>query len=460
MIPVPLRLPNDCVGQSFAKTAKPLRNISITPSNASYRWKHPNALCQKILPATASHDHLAKGVRRAVSNLLRASSSEYLLGLALFCLFIGFRIVAFAWPSLTFGLYGDSYQYYVPAGLEYISGRLPSSLNPEHPPLAKYIIGFFALYSGGPVVGTILFSAMSGGLAFLLSRKLTSNSRWALVAVWFMAFDQVNILISSDPMLEIFMLFFALLGVYCTLTATRPVHFAATGLMLGFAVACKWSGLSFLLGVLLFFIINHKYLAWLLVSTTACAAYLFSYAVLIIEKGFGSFFDLQIWMLKFMSSTHPVPNDMILRAFSWVIFHSTTFAWVLGYDPSLHPEAFSFLGAHFISFVNEINPTITLLIFPVLFWQLHSYRSQKQEAAKLMLLILITTAVGELAFVRTEPWLYSPLDAIVSIMAPSMLLALADKGRMYRVGVYTFLALVAIWPIIHVYLHLRGAFVF
>jgi len=385
---------------------------------------------------------------------------EYLLGLSVFCIFVGIRIVAFAWPSFTFGVYGDSYQYYVPAGVSYIFGGLPSSINPEHPPLAKYIIGFFARYFVGPVAGTILFSVLTAGIAFILSRKLTDNSMWALVAVWLMAFDQVNILISADPMLEIFMLFFALLGVYCTLNATKPTHFVVVGLMLGLAVACKWSGLSFLLGVVLFVIINRKYLMGLLVSATACAAYVFSYMVFIIEKGFGAFFELQIWMMGFMRSSHPVPNDMLLRICSWAIFHSTTFAWVLGYDKSLHPEAFLFLGAYFISFVNEINPTITLLFFPVLCWQLQTRWSQKQEAVKLMLLILVTTAVGELAFVRTEPWLYSPLDAVISIMAPGMLLALANKGSMSRIGVCSFLALVAAWPLIHVILHLRGVFVF
>jgi len=368
--------------------------------------------------------------------------------------------VAFAWPSYTFGVYGDSYQYYVPAGLKYVSGGLPSSINPEHPPLAKYIIGFFALYLGGPVAGTILFSTLTAGLSFLLSRKLTNDGAWAMVAVWLMAFDQVNILISADPMLEIFMLFFALLGVYCTLNATRPFHFVVAGLMLGFAVACKWSGLSFVLGVLLFLIINHKYLMGLLASTTAFAAYLLSYAVLIIEKGFGTFFELQIWMLSFMRSTHPVPNDLLLRICSWVIFHATTFAWVLGYDPSLHPEAFLFLGAHFISFVNEINPMITLLFFPVLLWLAHSYWSHRQGVVELMLFVLVTAAVGELAFVRTEPWLYSPLDAVVSIIAPAMLLALVNKGPIHRVSVYIVLGLVAAWPLIHVFLHFLGAFVF
>jgi len=395
-----------------------------------------------------------------VSQLLKRLPTEYLVGLTVFCLFITIRIVAFIWPSYTFGVYGDSYEYYVPAGLQYISGGLPSSLNPEHPPLAKYIIGFFALYFGGPVVGTILFSILTVGVAFLLSRQLTNSSIWALAAVWLIAFDQVNILISADPMLEIFMLFFALLGVYCTLTAARPFHFLIVGLMLGSAVACKWSGVSFLLGVLLFIIVQHKYLRGLLVSITAIATYLFSYVVLITEKGFGAFFELQIWMLNFMRSSHPVPNDILLRASSWVIFHSLTFAWVLGYDPSLHPEAFLFLGAHFISFVNEINPTITLLFFPVLYWQLQTYRSQKREADKLMLLILMTAAIGELIFVRTEPWLYSPLNAVVSIVAPGMLLALVNKGSMYRVSVYIFLALTAVWPLIHIILHFRGVFVF
>jgi len=385
---------------------------------------------------------------------------KYLTVLAVFSLFIIVRIVAYTWPSSTFGVYGDGYQYYLPAGLKYISGELPTSINPEHPPLGKYIIGLFALYIGGPFVGTILFSTLSAGLAFLLSRKLTNNSEWALVTVWLLAFDQVNILISADPMLEIFMLFFALLGVYIILAATRPIHHAIAGLMLGFAVACKWSAIAFLIGVLFFIMINHKYLAGLLVAATSGVAYVSSYTVLIIEKGWVTFFELQAWMITLMSEAHPVPNDLLLRISSWVIFHSTTFAWVLGYDPSLHPEAFLFMGARFISFINEVNPMITLLIFPVLYWQLRNNLTQKQEAGQLLLLILITTAAGELAFVRTEPWLYSPVNTVVSILSPGMLSPLASRGTKYKATVYIFLGLVAMWPLVHIFLHLHGIFVF
>ena len=387
-------------------------------------------------------------------------ANKYLPVFAVFSLFIIVRIVAYTWPSSTFGVYGDGYQYYLPAGLKYISGELPTSINPEHPPLAKYIIGLFALYLGGSFVGTMLFSTLSAGLAFLFSRKLTNNSEWALVAVWLLAFDQVNILISADPMLEIFMLFFALLGVYIILAATRPIHNGIAGLMLGFAVACKWSAIAFLLGVLFFIMINHKYLAGLLVAATSCVAYVSSYTVLIIEKGWATFFELQAWMINLMGEAHPVPNNLLLRISSWAIFHSTTFAWVLGYDPYLHPEAFLFIGAHFISFINETNPMITLLMFPVIYWQLQNYLSQKQAAGQLMLLILIATAAWELAFVRTEPWLYSPVNTVVSILAPGMLLALASRGTKYKTAVYIFLALVAIWPLVHIYLHLHGIFVF
>lgn len=64
---------------------------------------------------------------------------------ALLALFIAIRLLS--WLR-RYQVFGDAYSYYIPAGIAYVRGALPNTINFEHPPLAKYIIGTFAIYFG------------------------------------------------------------------------------------------------------------------------------------------------------------------------------------------------------------------------------------------------------------------------------------------------------------------------
>ncbi len=66
--------------------------------------------------------------------------------------------------------YISDWDLYAYAGLLYIHGVDPSSINFEHPPLAKYIIGLSSLFLGNPNMFQIL-----AGIAFLLSFFVLAN---------------------------------------------------------------------------------------------------------------------------------------------------------------------------------------------------------------------------------------------------------------------------------------------
>lgn len=156
--------------------------------------------------------------------------------------------------------------YYIPAGMAYIRGTLPDTVNFEHPPLAKYVIGFFALCLNSPNFASLLFGALTTITALALARTLIPEKSWAWTIVWLLTFDQINISISIDPMFDVFALFFALLGMYILLKAKNRVSYAICGGVFGLALASKWVAAFLILPSLVFLLIKRKCIA---------AAYLF-----------------------------------------------------------------------------------------------------------------------------------------------------------------------------------------
>jgi hypothetical protein len=122
-----------------------------------------------------------------------------------FLVFLVVRIAALLKPIPAIPGYGDA-GYYISAGTAYVTGALPDSTNPEHPPLAKYIIGFFNVYLGNATLGSVVFGLLGAAAAFLISRKLNLNREWATVTVWLLAFDSVSISTAIYPVLDGFMI--------------------------------------------------------------------------------------------------------------------------------------------------------------------------------------------------------------------------------------------------------------
>jgi predicted membrane-bound dolichyl-phosphate-mannose-protein mannosyltransferase len=179
-----------------------------------------------------------KGMLRAMPASGKEIAKKAIVPLS-FSVFLAVRIAALLKPPPVIVDYGDA-GYYISAGIAYMGGALPDSVNPEHPPLAKYIIGFFSVYIGDPSFASLLFGFLTAVAAFLLSRKLT-GSRWAAATVWLLAFDSVSISTSIYPVLDGFMLFFALLAVYLLLIATKGRHYYLAGISLGAAVGKDYS---------------------------------------------------------------------------------------------------------------------------------------------------------------------------------------------------------------------------
>lgn len=145
--------------------------------------------------------------------------------------------------------------HYVPAARQALApaGSKPV-LNPMHPPLAKELMALSIVSFGDNALGwrypATVFGALSIVAVYLCGLALFAKEGPALAAALIAFFNQMIFVQSRVAMLDIFALAFGLLATAAFLhgfNRQRPHRlFALAGLLFGFAVACKWSGLFLL----------------------------------------------------------------------------------------------------------------------------------------------------------------------------------------------------------------------
>lgn len=101
---------------------------------------------------------------------------------------------------------------YTYSGVKYIQGTDPSLLNPEHPPLGKNLIGFFAIY----LKNEYFFSIFSGIIAlfsfYLLSNKIIKNYLFSLLLILIIGFEPLFVVNYFSTNLDL--LIFSFLNFY------------------------------------------------------------------------------------------------------------------------------------------------------------------------------------------------------------------------------------------------------
>ena len=121
-----------------------------------------------------------------------------------------------------------------------------------HPPVGKWMIALGIKAFGYHEFGWRIAAALAGSLSivmiFYIAKRLFNNYYLSLCAGILMSADGLHLVMSRTALLDIFLMFFTLLGFFFLL---RNQHFAA-GISLGLAAATKWSGLYYLVAYLLF----------------------------------------------------------------------------------------------------------------------------------------------------------------------------------------------------------------
>lgn len=131
----------------------------------------------------------------------------------------------------------------------------PSTKVPEfivHPPAGKWLIALgikaFGYHEFGWRISSAIIGAISIILMFWVTRKMFNNYFLSCAATILISADGLHLVHSRTALLDLFLMFFILLG-FLFLIYSR--HWLA-GITFGLAVATKWNGLYFLIAFALF----------------------------------------------------------------------------------------------------------------------------------------------------------------------------------------------------------------
>jgi 4-amino-4-deoxy-L-arabinose transferase-like glycosyltransferase len=363
--------------------------------------------------------------------------------------FLVVRILALLVPlrPIPFMIYPDAYNSYVPAGLAYITGASINSTNPEHPPLAKYIIGFFAAYAHNANIGSLLFGFISVVVVMLLSGRLFLDKERRLAVVCLLAFDGINVSISVDPMLEVFMLFFGLLGLYL-LSELEPRirNYLLGGLCLGFSLASKWTALFIVLPVLLFLILRKKYAGVMLALAASSFAYLLPFVPFIMVNGFSGLLNDQMFMLRFMFAMHASTS-----ADAVTFFNRAAMFLILSSGAPPSSSLFPIVARApnlFLTLNYAVNPVIAILTLPMFVLQTRKYLDDRVRFRGLLLLVAVSLLGWQMLLAEPfETWFWAPINVLTCIFAVDYFVDFQTHG-IRRWATYGLMAGVAAWPLL------------
>lgn len=209
----------------------------------------------------------------------------------------------------------SDYIVYGHAAWEYIHGKNPTLINPETPPLGKYLMGISILLFQRIAVGSVIFGLLSLLLVFLIGKIILRSTSLSLIPVALLTFEPLFIKQLDTALLETYHLFFILLAFYFFLltqkkdlpTGRQEKFFIFTSLALGGIIAVKFysTGVIIVLSWIVFLVLNKNYSALikLLISLPlAILVLMASYFKIFLEgESLRRFFGIQKWIFHFYS---------------------------------------------------------------------------------------------------------------------------------------------------------------
>ncbi len=281
----------------------------------------------------------------------------------------------------------------------------------------------------------------------LLSERLFLDKERRLAVVCLLAFDGINVSISVDPMLEVFMLFFSLLGLYL-LSAPEPRirSYLLGGLCLGFSLASKWTALFIVLPTLLFLILEKKYSGVLLALAASALAYVIPFVQFILMNGFSGLLNDQMFMLRFMFGMHAS-----MRPDAITFFNRAAMFLDLSRGGPTSSSFFPIVARtsnFFVTLDYAVNPVIAVLTLPLFILQLRRYLDDRVCFRGLLLLVAASLLAWQLLLVEPfETWFYAPINVLTCIFAVDYFADFRARGIRRWVG-YGLLTCVAAWPLL------------
>jgi dolichyl-phosphate-mannose--protein O-mannosyl transferase len=140
--------------------------------------------------------------------------------------------------------------YYPKWAAEYLQGQTPYDV---HPPLVKLLIAGSEIFLGDTTLAWRIIPAIFGSiiviLTYLVAKQLFKDKIIAMFSAFLIAFDGLFFVLSRIAIMEVFVMFFGILSIFCFWQYANSEKrnlgwLIATGFSLGFAISCKWTGLA------------------------------------------------------------------------------------------------------------------------------------------------------------------------------------------------------------------------
>lgn len=209
-----------------------------------------------------------------------------------------------------FGMMSDE-DLYAYAALEYIRGEDPSKINFEHPPLAKYLLGFSYVVFGNMLVIQFVAIAISLITVYCLSRKLGMSVQLSLLPPIAMAYDQLFWNFTSFSQINRIHLMFILLSLNFVLKKKQTLYsLVLLGFFVGgvFSTKVLFNGLLMLLFVILILkqsIREKPFISYFVVIIVSLATYFLSYVVFFFYHSISDFLQLHVDIIRFYRAYLP-----------------------------------------------------------------------------------------------------------------------------------------------------------
>ena len=155
-------------------------------------------------------------------------------------------------------LFSDD-KLYAYAGWLYIQGKSPDVINFEHPPLAKYFIGFSEVIFKNPTMLGFIFSLLTLIVLYIISKKALKTFPFTIFSVLMLSLDKLYIGFSSSSMLDVYLIFFTLLSVLIFMASLENKKFIPLlYVLIGLAIACKWIAGFLLISLMIYYFLMKK----------------------------------------------------------------------------------------------------------------------------------------------------------------------------------------------------------
>ncbi len=286
--------------------------------------------------------------------------------------------------------------YYVPAALSILkTGEDP---NYVHPPFGKYLIALSFFLFGDNPLGWRFFSVLFGSLAvpliYFLGSRICGNIV-GIIAALFLAIDPMEYRMSTLAMLDIFLMFFILLGFLLLLEE----KYTLSALAFGLACGVKFIGAFGIIGALIFLLHRRKIRQVPKYIVLPVALVFAIYIPIIINKGF---FD---WVKE------------LIFVFNWhvtlVEYHpsaSSPLGWLFGIKPFPIADG-----------ENPVMVSANLFLYPLAIpfsaYMLFNYWKKKLVASYILPIVwFLTTYLPFMLLPRTTQYIFYLLPSVPAIL--------------------------------------------